>query len=255
MSSQEDPSVPRICSRCGINLVPVTNVRMRSILCSECLTAQRSAQGKAARPHLSPPEGAVLTCEKCGIETPRTNNGQKYCLDCRHPGPKPVIMFKCLDCQTPTPKTPNRKYCDNCRKKRDADDARRYRKSRSPEQIAEKALRDKESKKIRWRKRYQTDEEFRRAHIDRVQIARRMDPDTAFFYVLLQSDPCSYCNENPAQTADHITPLSRGGRNHWENLTAACQKCNSSKHARTDLLGWLLEKRDRRVSPPLSAEA
>ena len=32
---------------------------------------------------------------------------------------------------------------------------------------------------------------------------------------------------------DHVLPKSRGGKNTWENLVAACMKCNQKKGSRT----------------------
>lgn len=43
---------------------------------------------------------------------------------------------------------------------------------------------------------------------------------------------CGYCG-NYATTVDHVTPVSRGGRNRWENTTAACDPCNQRKGDRT----------------------
>lgn len=43
---------------------------------------------------------------------------------------------------------------------------------------------------------------------------------------------CAYCNEH-ATTIDHVLPRSRGGKNTWQNLVAACQKCNHRKGNRT----------------------
>lgn len=39
---------------------------------------------------------------------------------------------------------------------------------------------------------------------------------------------CAYCG-GVADTADHITPKSRGGDDGLDNLVAACRPCNSSK--------------------------
>lgn len=47
---------------------------------------------------------------------------------------------------------------------------------------------------------------------------------------------CQYCmsEDSPAKlTLDHIIPKSRGGANVWENLVAACFKCNNVKGDRT----------------------
>jgi 5-methylcytosine-specific restriction endonuclease McrA len=53
---------------------------------------------------------------------------------------------------------------------------------------------------------------------------------------------CQYCG-SAAETLDHVTPRSRGGRHVWENLVAACRRCNHTKADRTlDELGWTLHK-------------
>jgi|WetSurMetagenome_2_1015567.scaffolds.fasta_scaffold181245_2 5-methylcytosine-specific restriction endonuclease McrA len=45
---------------------------------------------------------------------------------------------------------------------------------------------------------------------------------------------CQYCGSTDTQlTLDHILPRSRGGESSWENLIAACPKCNSKKGNRT----------------------
>ena len=47
---------------------------------------------------------------------------------------------------------------------------------------------------------------------------------------LLLLDPCCYCGAQASRPSiDHIVPLSRGGTSAWDNLTAACSACNSSK--------------------------
>ena len=42
---------------------------------------------------------------------------------------------------------------------------------------------------------------------------------------------CHYCN-GPANTADHITPVSKGGTNELSNLLPACHICNSTRQNR-----------------------
>ena len=39
---------------------------------------------------------------------------------------------------------------------------------------------------------------------------------------------CQYC-QNYGDTVDHIYPKSRGGKNTWGNLCAACKECNGKK--------------------------
>jgi 5-methylcytosine-specific restriction endonuclease McrA len=55
---------------------------------------------------------------------------------------------------------------------------------------------------------------------------------------------CAYCGRS-ANTIDHVFPKSRGGADSWENLVAACLRCNNTKSDKTLAeLGWSL-----RVTP------
>lgn len=50
---------------------------------------------------------------------------------------------------------------------------------------------------------------------------------------------CLYCNHQFARsnlTLDHVIPLSKGGKTGWDNIVAACQKCNGAKGDKT--YGW-----------------
>jgi len=40
---------------------------------------------------------------------------------------------------------------------------------------------------------------------------------------------CYICGGTPADTIDHVIPLSRGGSNDLSNLRPACYKCNLEK--------------------------
>lgn len=44
---------------------------------------------------------------------------------------------------------------------------------------------------------------------------------------------CQYCDSTDRLTIDHVIPRSRGGRDTWENLVAACTPCNSKKGSMT----------------------
>jgi 5-methylcytosine-specific restriction endonuclease McrA len=39
---------------------------------------------------------------------------------------------------------------------------------------------------------------------------------------------CQYCSA-PAENLDHVIPRSRGGEHIWENVVAACRRCNAKK--------------------------
>ncbi|MFH1197668.1 MAG: HNH endonuclease [bacterium] len=45
---------------------------------------------------------------------------------------------------------------------------------------------------------------------------------------------CAYCGRGDLPlTIDHVIPRARGGEDSWENLVAACLKCNNKKSDRT----------------------
>jgi 5-methylcytosine-specific restriction endonuclease McrA len=53
---------------------------------------------------------------------------------------------------------------------------------------------------------------------------------------------CAYCGR-VATTTDHVVPRCRGGRHAWENVVAACAKCNHRKGDRLLAeLGWALHR-------------
>ncbi len=43
---------------------------------------------------------------------------------------------------------------------------------------------------------------------------------------------CMYCGKKTDLTIDHVLPKSRGGKDIWENLTTACEKCNVKKEVK-----------------------
>jgi len=42
---------------------------------------------------------------------------------------------------------------------------------------------------------------------------------------------CQYCGL-PAENVDHVVPKSKGGQHTWDNVVAACRRCNSKKENR-----------------------
>mgnify|MGYP001567388967 FL=1 len=47
---------------------------------------------------------------------------------------------------------------------------------------------------------------------------------------------CMYCGTRHSRrelTRDHITPVSQGGDDHWNNVVSACKRCNHHKGGRT----------------------
>jgi len=53
------------------------------------------------------------------------------------------------------------------------------------------------------------------------------------FNLFLRDDfTCQYCRRSEDLTFDHVIPRSRGGRTSWENIVAACSRCNLIKGGR-----------------------
>ena len=74
---------------------------------------------------------------------------------------------------------------------------------------------------------------------------------------------CQYCR-GPAESIDHVIPRSRGGQNTWDNVVAACRRCNVRKGSKlpseTDLVllkrpeapqryGWIYANAGYRMDP------
>jgi 5-methylcytosine-specific restriction endonuclease McrA len=95
--------------------------------------------------------------------------------------------------------------------------------------------------RVRERRRaWRTANRDRRLVLGREDARKRYlgrDSDAYEYSLTLRRDPCSYCGQ-PSSVVDHIDPLSQGGANEWDNLTAACLSCNSSKRDKP-LLVWL----------------
>lgn len=69
--------------------------------------------------------------------------------------------------------------------------------------------------------------------------AHALDPTPALTNAALfarDGSLCLYCGHTfhrPQLTRDHVKPVSKGGRDIWENVVAACFSCNSRKGNRT----------------------
>ena len=65
-----------------------------------------------------------------------------------------------------------------------------------------------------------------------------------------QGKVCAYCQEPCSRLPDveHVTPLSRGGRNDMSNIVAACALCNSDKRDLT-LAEWSADRARRGKRP------
>lgn len=66
--------------------------------------------------------------------------------------------------------------------------------------------------------------------------------------IFLRDDyTCQYCGSKDHLTIDHIIPVSRSGKNTWNNMVTACFKCNEFKNNRTP------EEADMKLKPLIKA--
>lgn len=71
---------------------------------------------------------------------------------------------------------------------------------------------------------------------------RRQIPLTRRAVLARDAHRCVYCTVR-ADTIDHVIPRSRGGRNEWTNVVAACARCNHRKGDRLlSEIGWSLPR-------------
>lgn len=56
---------------------------------------------------------------------------------------------------------------------------------------------------------------------------------TRFNLFLRDEFACQYCGGGGELTFDHVVPRSRGGLTSWENVVAACSRCNLKKGSRS----------------------
>jgi 5-methylcytosine-specific restriction endonuclease McrA len=78
-------------------------------------------------------------------------------------------------------------------------------------------------------------------HNSRRRGANAPDADARKYAVLLYRDPCAYCGTRERVEVDHIVPVSAGGTNTADNLTAACRSCNVRKRDKS-LLTFLRQE-------------
>ena len=66
-----------------------------------------------------------------------------------------------------------------------------------------------------------------------VHVPRRLHVAPSRKAVFLRDGhKCQYCGR-AAENVDHVTPRSRGGKHTWDNVVAACRRCNGRKENRS----------------------
>lgn len=63
-------------------------------------------------------------------------------------------------------------------------------------------------------------------------MSKRIARSTRQHVMFRDKSTCRFCGK-PADTIDHLLPVSRGGSDLYANLVAACQPCNLRKRDRT----------------------
>ena len=61
---------------------------------------------------------------------------------------------------------------------------------------------------------------------------------TKFNLFLRDGFKCVYCSNTEELTFDHLIPRRLGGKTSWENIVAACTRCNFKKGGRLPERGW-----------------
>jgi 5-methylcytosine-specific restriction endonuclease McrA len=67
-------------------------------------------------------------------------------------------------------------------------------------------------------------------------VLRSIPPLTNRELFLRDAHLCMYCGHEfsgHSLTRDHVIPISRGGKDRWSNVVAACRQCNTRKGNRT----------------------
>lgn len=101
------------------------------------------------------------------------------------------------------------------------------------EKVRERTARYRNKHRPRWLSLHRLNQFKRRAAIAATSDGTVTDE---FLWDLYSTSQCHYCRKKTSRdkrTADHMTPLIRGGAHSAANLVMACHQCNSSKSSRT----------------------
>jgi len=75
----------------------------------------------------------------------------------------------------------------------------------------------------------------RRRHKARERLSREDSNLSVAYRRAIRNDDCFFCGINPGEEDEHWIPISKGGTDHWYNLTRACISCNrgiAGKHSK-----------------------
>lgn len=184
----------------------------------------------------------VKVCFWCGQDYQPTNGRQKYCAACRIRGRAiRKAAYYVVNLEKIGPRRIAR-YAANPEKEKTQQAAHR---AACPEIIRASAAKfgAAHPERIReWGSVYKKNHpENRRLEVERRRALKysntpidEMLTSTEWLAILAEANGhCTYCDKEALLTLDHVIPLSRGGKHSKDNVVPACQRCNSSKNART----------------------
>lgn len=197
----------RACSKCGQDRPVAVFQHFRGRPSGQCRDCKTESM-KAARLASGTPVRRLSRLEA----------DQKLCLQCEEM--QPVSAF------APTARGLGgvSAYCRSCI-------LTRYPSSREQRRGATAAYRKRHPE--RWAALHRLAQFRRRTARDATSDGSVTD---AFLVALYATERCAYCGSQTPRdqrTAEHLTPLARGGVHQASNLTMACRSCNSAKGART----------------------
>ena len=87
-------------------------------------------------------------------------------------------------------------------------------------------------------------QQYKRVPYRRVVLSRRN-------ILIRDNHTCQYCGTKKGpMTVDHVVPKTHKGEDSWENMVAACVKCNNKKgHRLPDKAGMPLLRKPKRPTP------
>jgi|ERR1039458_1109687 hypothetical protein len=274
-SERLDPVLvqPRSCEICGVDISDTYRNVKRCRPCAADIRRRTSRDWSRNAKGSIPSE--TIVCKKCGEEAEREFPYQRYCAHCS-PYRKDK-QRRCVNCEDLVP--PFCIRCSGCQRAH-RNDLQRERRERTARYIncarCDQKIRarswnhklcgpcaeavQRENRRVTYwadpaghakratawhQAKLANDPVYKERIYDAVRARKNsLEPatsETIEYRAILRNDPCSYCG-GPGETIDHITPISAGGSNQWENLTSACKSCNASKCDRSDWLIWLSQR-------------
>lgn len=222
------------CLHCGKEFQFNPN-KPKIFCCNECYKLHRTRENKPTNPK------KIFICVHCGKEFISKKGTKKrtpmYCsLQCY--GLEKRMHVYCKGCGKEVPTTGgskhNRKYCSNkCRNN--------ARKGIPLSTEWRTALSDgrKNSDKCKGENLYnwKGGKENRRfknkeRHYKNKGLSIKLDKNLLVHILKVQNNKCFYCESDLTQykAIEHLTPIAKGGDNHFANLVYSCKTCNSRKH-------------------------